>query len=111
MDRFYKGKVVEDLLSLIDYVDHQDGPSRMRGTHPSLTSAWMTIEHDADEAGRMVRDEARHSTKELEDKRDEFSYNVRMYRGQLEMVPAGVNYNARTRTRTAWFRDHGYESD
>lgn len=94
-DVHYRSILYGDVLDLINYVDHQDGPTRMRGDTHGVAAAYDRMVSTAEDASAMVQRMDQWSNSELENKRNVLAAMVRRYRDAM----AASN------------RDDGYESD
>lgn len=94
-DLYYRGVLRRDILDLLNYVDHQDGPAAVRGASPFLEASYDNLVSVAEVAAEALRDE--HPNAYMERARGRLAHAVAEYRHYMS--------DAGRRGRS------GYESD
>lgn len=97
-DVHYRSILHGDILDLINYVDHQDGPTRMRGATHGVEATYNTMVSTSEDASLMVQQGRRWTNRELENKRNVLARHVQSYRNAMAQLPDEEE-------------DEGYESD
>jgi len=88
-----RSRINRDILSLVDFVDRQDGPAHIRGSGPGLQAAYDRMVSASEDA--LVAQSRGYPTNVLRSARTALRRAVNAYRASLSMGRV----------------DHGYESD